>query len=97
MRPLGCRAADVGNSLILAFMMTIGVDIRTLLLNVCVASRTSRKWTTANHTSDAYRRSPVTAVDAVRLTVAALRAHVGAKLQRPVGWVCLHALKRDRP
>ena len=39
----------------------------------------------------------VTAVHAVRLNVAALAAHVGAKLQRAVAWVRRHELELHRP
>ena len=42
-------------------------------------------------------RSAVAGVDAVGLAVAALPAQVGAKLQRAVGWICLHERKRHRP
>jgi hypothetical protein len=41
--------------------------------------------------------SAIAGVDAVGLTVAALPAHVGAKLQRVVGWIYLHERKRHRP
>jgi hypothetical protein len=43
------------------------------------------------------RCSAVAGVDAVGLTVAALLAQVGAKLQRVVGWIYLHERKRHRP
>jgi hypothetical protein len=49
--------------------MMIGVDIRTLLFDVRVASCASQKWTNPNHASGDYRRSAVAAVHAVRLTV----------------------------
>ena len=77
--------------------MMIGVDIRTLLFNVRVASCASQKWTNPNYASGAYRRSAVAAVHAVRLTVTARGARVGAKLQRAVAWVRLHELERHRP
>lgn len=41
--------------------------------------------------------SAVAAVHAVRLTVAALAAHIGAKLQRAVAWVRRHELELHRP
>jgi hypothetical protein len=74
--------------------MMLSVDIRTLLLNVRVASCANWKWNTANYASDG--ASTVAGVDAVGLTVAALPTHVGAKLQRVVGWICLHERKRHR-
>jgi hypothetical protein len=77
--------------------MMIGVDIRTLLFNVRVASCASQKWTNPNYASGAYRRSAAAAVHAVRLTVAARGARVGAKLQRAVAWVRLHELEHHRP
>jgi hypothetical protein len=39
----------------------------------------------------------VASVDAVGLTVATLPAHVGAKRQRAVGWICVHERKHHRP
>jgi hypothetical protein len=39
----------------------------------------------------------VTALDAVRSTVAAFRARVGAKLQRPMAWVRRDELDVHRP
>jgi hypothetical protein len=41
--------------------------------------------------------SAVAGGDAVGLTVAALAAHIGAKLQRAVAWVRRHELELHRP
>jgi len=74
----------------------VGVDIRTLLLNVRVASCASWKMDHCKLRQRCLLALAVAAVHAVRLTVAALPAHIGAKLQRAVGWVYLHERKRHR-
>jgi hypothetical protein len=79
-------------------LVMIGVDIRTLLLNVRVASCCANwKMDHCKPRQRCLRPSAVAGGDAVGLTVAALPTHVGAKLQRAVGWICLHERKRHRP